>query len=461
MLKKLGALISWEARLRDYRVLLSLSLPLVVNSFSNIATGIVDTALVGRYSVEALAAVGVATSVYFAFVVVILSSAIGHSVMAAQGFGARRYQRVGALLQNSFALYGALAVVGMVLCVAGANFIAGFFSDNSEIQTGIADYLRIRGAGIGLITVGILMISVFSANRETKWALYIGVTLSVVNILVSWVLIFGVGIFPELGVSGSALGSLAADGVAVVFALAIFFFKGYHKLIWPGRFGLSRYVLRQLFKLGWPSLISVTTLHVSFLLALWLMGRLGVDELAAGRIVLQYVLLAFTLIYSFHAAGQIMAGRLIGERKWAAISALHRRNAELAIAAYLTPMIVFLIFPQWVIGVFTEFAAVSELALAPLRVAVVSAVLIAWSVNNVAFSRGLGKTTWDMVAMSVAVWVFAVPLMFVFADALEWGLTGIFAAQLFLWGTRGAILQALLWRLFRNQSGLQPIDKHV
>jgi len=449
-----------RARGADYRVLLALSIPLVIGSFSDIATGIVDTALVGRYSVEALAAVGVATTVFFSFVIIIVGASIGQSVMTSQNYGANRLERVGLVLQNSLLLYGGMAAAAAVACILGARFLAQIFTDDALIVQGITEYLQIRGAGIVFIVLELVFVNLFAANRETKWALYSGVFLNVVNIALSYPLIYGAGPFPELGVAGSAWGGLAADLSGFLFVLAVFLFKGYRQSVWPGRFNFSPYIMRELIKVSAPTLVSVLNLHISLLLSLEFMGRLGVDELAAGRVAQQYVFSAFALLYAFHAAGQIMAGRLVGARDWSAVSRLHRRNAELAVGVYLIPMIIFLIFPQWVLAVFTDFEQVSNIALTPLRVGILVCLLIAWALNNVTFMRGLGKTRWDLIIVLITIWLIHIPTMYLLTFPAGLGLVGIFISELIFWSSRGAFMQFMLWRLFRR-APLQPIDKAV
>lgn len=460
MHSRMFAWLNWRGRIRDYRVLLAIGLPLVATGFSDVLTGIVDTALIGRYGdgTVPLAAVGIATSVFFAFVIIIIASSIGQQVMTAQAYGAKRLDKVGSILLDSLAIFGAMAVGSVLLCIFGATFIASIFSNDPEVIEQTAVYLRIRGVGILFIVIDLVLVNVYSANKETKWGLYGGIILNVVNIALSYPLIYGFGFFPELGVAGSALGGLAADFAGLLFSVWVFFFRGYYQTIWPKTLEFSKATVKKLVSLGWPTLTSVAMLHVGGFFALVTLGRLGTDELAAGRVALQFIFSAFAMIYGFQHAGQIMAGRLIGAHDWPSARRFYRRNLELGVMIYLPFMVLFLFYPNWIINLFTDQEAIFDLGETPLRIGIVMGIVITWALSSVTFIRGIGKTRWDLAVTIVTILGIFVPLTYVLTFPVGLGIIGVFIAELIFWVGRGAILQsAVLW-LFLTKKEIRPID---
>ena len=100
---------------RDYGTLIRIALPLTLSSLGMIATALVDTALLGRYSIAAVASVGIATQILFSLLIITIASAIGQAVLSAQAFGAGKPREVGSILLHSFALFG---IVSFVLSLA-------------------------------------------------------------------------------------------------------------------------------------------------------------------------------------------------------------------------------------------------------------------------------------------------------------------------------------------------------
>ena len=435
---------------RDYGTLIRIALPLTLSSLGMIATALVDTALLGRYSIAAVASVGIATQILFSLLIITIASAIGQAVLSAQAFGAGKPREVGGILLHSFALFGIVSfILSLALLFGGGTFV-GLFSDDPEVIEGATRYLTVRGSILPLITFQYLLINIFASNKETKWALYLSLIVNGINVILSYPLIYGFWFIPELGVTGSALGGLIADIFGTLFIAFAFYRRGYWRWIRPESLRLRWSVFKTLLRVSVPTFISVSSLNIAAAVSLYAIGLLGTTTLATGRIALEQVFATFGLIYSFSEAGQIMAGRSIGAAKWKQAKRLYHRNRELLLMIFLPLMIFFFIFPEFAIRIYTNFDEIIENSANPVRIGVFITLVTTWTMNNVTFIRGVGRPKVDLISTIISNWLIHVPLIFIFSQLLGWGLEGVFWAELVFWVARGTMTQLFILRMFIN-----------
>ena len=441
-----------QRRLRDYRLLLAIGLPLAGASMGDIATGLVDTALIGRYSVDALAAVGIGFTVFVAFQVLAVVLALGQQIITAQCFGAKNYSRVGRVLLHGLVVFLPISVLMALGASLGSSWIVGIIAPGASEATAsaAADYILIRCAVIPMLVVLRMLYGILAGDKQTKWIFFGLILLNMVNIGLSYPLIYGFWFIPELGVVGSAWGSVIAEFVGLLFIVGVFIFKRYPQLIKPDSYRISLTEIRTLTRLSVPTIISVFSLHSANWVAVYLMGNLGTEDVATGRLVSNYLTASFALMNSFAKQAQIMAGRSLGAKKPKLIGIYHRRNTELLVAMYLVMMIFLLIYPEAFARLFTDFDDIVQGSLTSLRIVTLTGLLMAWALNNVAVVRGIGHTRWDMITNVISAWGFQIPLMWLLAFPLGLGLSGIFVGWFIFWVGRGTITQLYLLRALRN-----------
>ena len=96
-------------------------------------------------------------------------------------------------------------------------------------------------------------------------------------------------------------------------------------------------------------------------------------------------------------------------------------------------MILFFIFPEFAVRIYTNFDEIIENSANPVRIGVIITLVTTWTMNNVTFIRGVGRPKVDMVSTIISDWLIRVPLIFVFSQLLGWGLEGVLWAELVFW----------------------------
>lgn len=426
------------------RALLVLGLPLVGGNMAQVAIGITDTAMLGWYSIDALAAVGLGSS--FFFVLFLVGSGFAWAVMpmiaeVPEGADAprqiRRVTRMGLWLSVGF------AGLAQPLFWWSSPILQAMGQDPG-LSALAQDYLRIAGPGL-IPALSVMLLKSYLAGMErTQVVLWVTVAAALVNVALNYTLIFGHFGAPELGLRGAAVASLGVHLVSLVclvaYALWIFPEHDLFARLWRPDWE----ALAQVFRLGVP--IGLTTLAEVALFAAsqLMMGWLGKLPLAAHVIAIQLASMTFVVHMGLANAATVRVGKAWGRRDLDHLA----RGGLVAMAcsigfAALT-ICVFWAIPETLAGWFLgpddpARADIIAIGVTLIFIAAVFQVFDGAQVVALGLLRGLQDTQVPMIHAAASYWLVSVPACYVLGFTLGLGPAGIW------WGlTLGLILAAIL-----------------
>jgi MATE family multidrug resistance protein len=193
------------------RTLLVLSLPVLFSMTAEPLTALIDTAFVSSLGSISLAALGVGTTTLSSLFWIFNFLGIGAQTEVAQADG--RGQPEQARQIASLALVMALAF-GSLLIVSLyplAHALAGLMGASGAVQDAAVDYMQIRLFGAPAVLVMLVSFGVLRGLQDMRTPLWIALGINVLNIVLDWLMIFGRGAIPAMGVAGSALASTASQ----------------------------------------------------------------------------------------------------------------------------------------------------------------------------------------------------------------------------------------------------------
>lgn len=435
---------------RDHmRALLRLGVPLIGGHVAQFAIGLTDTIMLGRYSVDALAAVVLGST--FFFVLFILGSGFAIAVMPLVAeadaedneVALRRITRMGLWLSTMFG-----ALVLPLFFLSGQLLL--LLRQEPDVAALAQSYLRIAGLGLMPALLVMVLKSYLAALEHTRVVFWVTVAAVPVNALVNYGLIFGNWGLPEMGVRGAAVASIIVQFVTLFGVI----FYAVHKL--PHHALFSRIwrpdwdVFARVFKLGLP--IGLTNLAEVglFSASSVMMGWLGKIPLAAHGIALQLASLAFMLHLGLSNAATVRVGNAMGRK-----DADHMARGALVavlvsfVVSCVTVM-VFLLFPQQLLGLFIDSQEPQRLEILAigvslLYVAALFQVVDGAQVMALGLLRGVQDTRGPMVIAAISYWLLGVTCAYLLGFKLDLGGVGVWLG-LVLGLTAAAIL--LLFRFF-------------
>ncbi|WP_097031474.1 MATE family efflux transporter [Cereibacter ovatus] len=433
------------------RAILALGLPLIGSHLAQMSLHVTDTVMLGWYGVTELASVVLGASIFF--ITFILGAGFAQAVMpmVAEALGrgdeaqVRRDTRMGLWLSIGFG-----AATYPVFWWSGALLLA--LRQDPEVAALAQDYLRV--AGLGMIPALLVMVlkSTFSALGRTQIVLWATLAAVAVNAVLNWALIFGKWGAPELGVTGAALASVAAQTMSLL-ALALYaavqpalcrfhLFQRFWRPDWPA--------LARVFALGWPIGLTGLAEGSIFQAAALMMGWLGTVPLAAHGIALEITALAFMVHVGISNAATIRTGHADGAGDPRGLRDGARVAIGLSLAVCFVIVTLFLTVPQQIIALFLdlsqpESAEIIAFGTILLALAALFQVADAMQVMALGLLRGLRDTRVPMALATISYWLVGIPTSYLLAFPLGLGGPGLWLGLVIGLTLAGALLMIRFW----------------
>ncbi len=391
--------------------LLTVALPMVISQASETAMMFVDRLFLSRVSQLHLSAAMGGGLANFAVASVFVGVAGYVNAIVAQYYGADRHDHCARAAAQS--VY--FALMAMPVLVLVARVIPGFFSimghDPQQIPLE-SIYAQWLLSGAVILLLRNAFTGFFLGTGKTRVVMISNIVGMFVNIPANYVLIFGKAGFPELGMVGAAIGTLAGGVAALLVLLAVYLgprINALYKTRSAWRF--DRIMFRRLMRYGTPAGIEIFLNVMAFNLFVQLMHGYGADVAAAITIAFNWDIVAFIPMLGLGIATTAVVGQYIGARnpdgaKTAALLAL-----RLGWIYSGSMMILFFVAARPLVEVFSSgFAATSDVTdLAVIMLRLVGLYTMADSTQLVFAGalRGAGDTSWVMRASAILHWVFA------------------------------------------------------
>jgi MATE family multidrug resistance protein len=298
-----------------YRELLVMSIPLILSTSSWSLQHFVDRMFLAWYSPYAIAAVMPAGILNFCTMSIFIGTAGYVSIFAAQYFGAGVNERVGPSIWQGAYIAVAGAVVHLAL-IPLAPAIFDLAGHDPEVRRYEIVYFQILclGAFPGIASSAF---SGFFTGLGRPWpVMWVNFLATGVNLLLDYILIFGKWGFPEMGIEGAAIATVAAGFtycIAYLSLLAAPRLRRTYRTLAGWR--LDRELFARLLRFGFPSGVQFFVDIAGFTIFILLVGRLGTTSLAATNIAFNINTLAFMPMFGFGIAVSVLVGQYIGMQK--------------------------------------------------------------------------------------------------------------------------------------------------
>ena len=432
-----------------YSATLRLGLPIAIGQLGVIILGFADTLMVGRYSTDALAASAFVNNLFTLFTFLLMGYSYGLTPIVSTLFGQGKQAEAGEQLKP--ALLSGTVFCLLLMAVWGiAFFNLEHFGQPAELLPLIRPYFLV-------ILVSMIFVMLYNELRQftdglthTTLGMYTLMIGNAFNILGNWLLIYGPGPFPEMGLLGAGIATLLARVLMVVLMVAALWWKkGYA----PYREGFARCRaslegMGAIVRASLPIAIQMGLECAAFTMSAVMAGWVGKVELAAYQVMVTIGTLGFLLYYSFGAGTSIRVATFYGQHDRTNVfhAAAAGRNLLLLMAACSSLLIYLLAEP--LIRLFTTDTAVIAISLSLIPLLVLYQFADAMQICYANILRGTGHVLSMMRIAIISYLIVNIPAAFILGFPLGWGVKGIFlaffiglftAACLFFWEYRKAM----------------------
>lgn len=410
------------------RAIILLSIPMILEMVMESLFAVVDVYFVSKVSVDAVATVGLTESVLTLIYSVAIGMSTAATAMVARRVGERKPEAASvAAVQAIFLAIGLSALIGIPGYIFADDILRFLGGSEQLIATGVG-YTRIALGSNVVIMLLFLLNGVFRGAGDAAIAMRVLWIANGINIILGPMLIFGVGPFPEMGLTGAAVATATGRGIGVL--LQFYYLLRGNDVVKIGKRHLQVVwkVIGGLLKVGWTGTLQFLIMSASWIFLIRIIAEFGSDAVAGYTIAIRVIM--FTTLPSWGLANA--AATLVGQN----LGAGQPERAETSVwrAAFynmlflLTLSILLIIFARPIIELFTTNDAVVEASVLSLRIFVSGYILWAYGSVIMQAINGAGDTRTPTIINLICFWVLEIPLGYFLAVMLGWGVAGVCAA---------------------------------
>jgi putative MATE family efflux protein len=431
------------------RAVVLLAVPMILEMSMESVFGVLDVFFVGRLGPGAVAAVGLTEAMLTIVFAVAMGLSLSTTAMVARRIGEKDPEGASATAVQAIALGLLVAIPSGIVGIVYARELLGLMGAPAAVAAEGAVYTAWILGGNATILLLFLINAIFRGAGDASLAMRSLWLANLVNVVLDPCLIFGLGPFPELGLAGAAIGTTVGRGVGVLYQLRAIA-KGPRIVIEPRHLKLQWDVMGRLLQVSAGGIAQFLIATGSWLGLVLILTPFGAGALAGYTIAVRIVVVAILPAWGLCNAAATLVGQNLGAQK------PERAERSVWLAGFFNMAflgvvtIVFVVFADGLVGIFTPDPAVRALGASCLRIFSYGYVIYAWGMVMVQALNGAGDTTTPTFINLVCYWLFQIPLAFLLARTLGFGAAGVFwavpIAELFIAAAGIAYFRRGTWK---------------
>lgn len=436
---------------KEFKYNLKLAYPVILGMIGHTLVGIVDNIMVGKIGPTELAAVSLGNS----FIFIAMSLGIGFSTaitpLVAEAHG--KSNREEGRLAFHHGLY-LCTILGLLLfgIVFFSKPLLSFMGQPEAVVTLAKPYLDI----VGFSLVPLIMYQAYKqfadGMSQTKYSMWATIVGNVANVVINYFFIYGIWIFPELGIIGAAIGTIASRIIMLIFMHYIMKSKSKFHYYFEG-FTLKeikKEINLKIIKIGLPSSMQMFFEVALFTGAIWLCGMIGTTSQAANQIALSLASLTFMFAMGLSVTAMVRVANQKGQEDYVMLRTVGLSIFILAVILEIVFAILFIAFHQVLPIIFVNTQDLATIVETQEVISISAQLLIVAAFFQISDGiqvvvlgalRGLQDVKIPMYMTFVAYWVIGFPVSIylgLYTDMKAVGvwiglLAGLTAAALFLY----------------------------
>lgn len=412
-----------------HKAILRLGVPIAIGQLGVIIMGFADTMMVGRYSTDALAAASFVNSVFNLVTFLLMGYSYGFTPLVSALFGQGKRLEAGGMLKHAV-ISNVLFALLLVAIMAVAYFFLDCMGQPAEILPLVRPYYV-------TVLISMLFVALFNALRqftdgitETQTAMWALLTGNVFNIVGNYLLIYGVGPFPELGLLGAGLSTMISRVLMALILLAVLLVRRRYAVYRSGvkstplASGQLRYINRQ----SLPIALQMGMESGAFTFTGIMAGWIGAVDLATFQVMVTVGTLGFLFYYSFGSGMSIRVATFYGLKDWEQVRLSTKAGCHILLAMATLSSLAFLLFGEFFIRLFSTDPAVVTLALSLIPPLILYQLGDAMQICYANALRGTAHVMSMMWIAFVSYILVNIPAGYLLAFPLGLGTYGLFIA---------------------------------
>ncbi|WP_348824232.1 MATE family efflux transporter [Flavobacterium aestuarii] len=401
---------------------IKLAYPVILGMLGHTLIGIVDNYMVGNLGSTELAAVSLGNSFIFLAMAIGIGFSTAITPLVAEADAEKNDKKIRTTFHHGLLLCTILGVSLFIITVLSKQLM--YFMDQPEAVVLLA------APYIDWVAFSLIPVVMYQGYKQfadglslTKYSMYSIILTNVVHVFFNYVLIYGFWIFPKLGVTGAALGTVISRIMMVVFmhylmkhnAVMKKFFKNFTFK------EIKKSILKKIVSIGVPSSLQMLFEVTLFTAAIWLSGSLGKNSQAANQIALILASSTFMVAMGLSVTAMIRVGHSRGAGDYKNLIIVARSIFLLAIITEAFFALIFVVFHNFLPHLFLNMHDPAQVMDNKEIIMITSNLLLIAAVFQISDGiqvvvlgalRGLQDVKIPMYITFVAYWIVGFPISF-------------------------------------------------
>ena len=410
------------------RAVVLLAVPMVLEMLMESVFAVVDIFFVGRLGADAVATVGLTESLMFIVYALAMGISIGGAATVARRIGEKDRDRAAVAAVQAIILGGGAAVIlGAIGAVFGPQLIRMMGASDAVLATG-STFARVMLGGCGTVTLLFLINSVFRGAGDAAIAMRVLWFANTINILLGPCLIFGIGPFPEMGVTGAATATTIGRGCGVIYQLFHLTRPGGRVQVTRQHWRIDVGTMRSILRISGTATFQNFVNTASWMGIIRILSGFGSAAVAGNTIGIRIVLFALLPSFGVSNAAATLVGQNLGAGRPDRAEAAAWKAGLYNTMCLGVVGVIFLVFAPVLIGIFTSDPEVVPYGVRCLRIIAAGFFFYGYGMVLTQAFNGAGDTRTPTWINLFCLWLWEIPLAWVLAYPAGLGPTGVFIA---------------------------------
>ena len=453
--------INWKI----FREILYLAIPAVGEMTLYMMIWIFDTMMIGKYGGElAVSSVGLSTEIIYSFFNIIIAVGVSTALtsLISRAIGSKDYKKAEIIANAGIKIAVVLALIFFSLLFFVPDKILNLAGATKEMLPLATRYAKISSFSFFLLTLSSTTNGIFRGIKDTKTSLYVAGSINIVNLFLDYVLIFGNFGFPEWGITGAAVATVAGNFIGILLQ-----WSRLKKL--PFKISLFSYVSKkdiwEIIRFAVPSGLQEANFSLSRLLGLTFILSLGTTAFAANQIGIAIEAISTMPGWGVAIACTALVGHSIGENK-PNKSQEYTLYSMIIASIFMGALAVFFFFvPKTLISFFINKQEIEVIRIGAmcLQVAAFEQIPIAFVTVFGSYFKGIGNPKIPFYVSFFTNWFLRIPIAFYLISILRLPVHIFWIITTFQWLLESIVLYYLYRKnintILKNTSVSNIIDK--
>lgn len=397
------------------RAILLLAIPMVLEMVLESLFAVVDVFWVGRLGADAVATVGLTESLLSLVFAIGLGLSLSTTAMVARRIGEKDPQGAAVAGVQAIVLGLTTSLLIGLPCIFYAPQLLRLMGASPQVVATGSGYARIALGGSGAILMLFLNNAIFRGAGDAAIAMRLLWVSNIINLILDPCLIFGIGRFPKLGVTGAALATFTGRSIGVLYQFYRLLRGSERIRILRRQIRVEMHVLLRLLRVSLTGIMQFAIAHTSWIGLVRIVSIFGSAALAGYTIAIRIVIFIILPSWGLSNAAATLVGQNLGAKQpGRAETSVWRTGLYNMIFLGLIGVI-FVIFAEPIVRLFTNDPAVLPLAASCLRIVSYGNVGYAYGMVMLQAFNGAGDTVTPTIVNLFGFWFLEIPLAYFLA----------------------------------------------